>query len=100
MKQEDLKFDQGKPRYSLVPASALEAVAMVLTFGAEKYSAESWREVEDTDRYLDALIRHVEAVRKGEVYDQESGLQHMAHVATNAMFLFEFQLRDEKKDRR
>lgn len=96
MKQEDLKFDQGKPRYSLVPAYALEAVAQVLTFGAEKYAAESWREITDTDRYLDALMRHVEAIRKGEIYDQESGLQHMAHVATNAMFLFEFQLENEK----
>ncbi len=90
--QDQLKFDQGKPRYSLVPVNALEAVANVLTFGAEKYAANSWQNIEDTDRYLDALIRHVEAVRKGEIYDTESGIQHMAHVATNAMFLYEFEI--------
>lgn len=94
--QDQLKFDQGKPRYSLVPPHALEAVAQVLTFGAEKYEANSWQNVEDKDRYLDALMRHVEAVRKGEIYDEESGLQHMAHVAVNSMFLFEFQkIKDE-----
>ena len=94
--QSELKYDQGKPRYSLVPPHALEAVAQVLTFGAEKYEANSWQNIEDQDRYLDALIRHVEALRKGETHDDESGLQHMAHVAVNAMFLFEFQkIKDE-----
>ncbi len=90
IKQDQLKFDAGKPRYSLVPSKALEGVAKVLTFGANKYSANSWQLVEDTDRYIDALLRHIEAVRQGETHDSDSGLQHMAHVATNAMFLFEF----------
>lgn len=97
--QDQLKFDQGKLRYSLVPPHALEAVAQVLTFGAEKYEANSWQNIEDQDRYLDALMRHVEALRKGETHDTGeggSGLQHMAHVAVNAMFLFEFQkIKDE-----
>ena len=94
MNQNEIKFDAGKPRYSLIPPLALEGVANVLTFGAEKYSANSWQLIEDRSRYMDALIRHIEAVRKGEIYDQDSGLQHMAHVATNAMFLFEFTAKD------
>lgn len=88
--QNELKHDKGKSRYSLVPPRALEGIANILTFGAEKYAANSWQDIEDTERYMDAMIRHIEAVRMGEVYDKESGLQHMAHVATNAMFLFEF----------
>lgn len=91
MDQSQLKHDQGKPRYSLVPPAALEGVAKVLTFGAKKYSANSWQNVEDTSRYMDALIRHIEAFRQGEDVDPESGIHHMAHVATNAMFLYEFE---------
>ena len=90
MRQSELKHDHGKPRYSLVPPLALEGVANVLTFGAEKYEANSWQMVEDHSRYMDALIRHLEAVRKGETHDEESGIHHMAHVAVNAMFLYEF----------
>ncbi|MGD2065876.1 MAG: DUF5664 domain-containing protein [Candidatus Bathyarchaeota archaeon] len=89
MRQDQLKHDHGKPRYSLVPPLALEGVAKVLTFGAEKYEANSWQMVEDHSRYMDALIRHLEAVRKGETHDAESGMHHMAHVAVNAMFLYE-----------
>ena len=92
--QSELKYDAGKPRYSLVPPKALEGVAKVLTFGAKKYEANSWQLMEDTSRYMDALMRHIEAVRQGETHDTDSGLQHMAHVATNAMFLFEFIERD------
>lgn len=89
-KQEDLKFDLGKTKYSLVPPRALEGVAQVFTFGANKYSANSWQLIDDRSRYVDALIRHIEAFRMGETHDHDSGIQHMAHVATNAMILFEF----------
>lgn len=95
-KQSELKYDNGKTRYSLVPVKALEGVAKVLTFGANKYSANSWQLIDDTSRYMDALLRHIEAVRNGQTHDEDSGLQHMAHVATNAMFLFEFIEKEQK----
>lgn len=88
--QDQLKYDTGKIRYSLIPVKGLADVGKVLTFGAEKYEAESWREIEDKSRYMDALIRHVEQFRAGEIMDEESGLNHMAHVAVNALFLLEF----------
>lgn len=86
----DLKKDKGKPRYSLIPPNALEGVAMVLTFGAEKYEPNSWQRIEEVERYLDALMRHTEAIRKGEIIDPESGELHTAHISANAMFLHEF----------
>ena len=82
------KYDAGKRRYDLVPPAALAAVADVLTFGASKYDPENWRKVPDARRrYLAAIMRHVEAHRAGEVNDPESGLPHLAHAVTCAMFI-------------
>jgi hypothetical protein len=35
-----VKFDQNKPRYDLIPPEIEEAIAKVLTFGAQKYTTE------------------------------------------------------------
>ena len=82
-----MKFDTGKLRYGLIPPSATEALASVLTYGAKKYKANNWKEVDDTDRYVDALYRHLEAWRNGENLDEESKLPHLSHALTNIAFL-------------
>jgi len=88
-----MKFDGGKPRWSLLMegmSKALEGVAKVLTFGANKYAAHSWRTVpEGKERYRDALYRHLAAIEQGEELDPESGLRHWDHVICNALFLSE-----------
>lgn len=89
------KYDSGKLRYSLIPPEATEALAKVLTFGATKYSANSWQHVPNASiRYLDALYRHLEAYRSGDLIDSESGLPHIYHVLTNAAFLTYFTAKD------
>lgn len=94
-----LKYDGDKPRWTLMMgglAYALSLVVMVLTFGASKYKAHSWRQVENgRERYRDALYRHLAAYEAGEVHDPESGLPHLAHVTTNAMFLLELDKQQE-----
>lgn len=82
-----LKFDSGKLQYSLIPTSATLALAQVLTYGAKKYKPNNWQQVDDTTRYVDALYRHLEAWRSGELTDSESGLSHLAHAMTNIVFL-------------
>ena len=89
------KYDEGKLRYSLVPPFATKAIAEVLTFGAKKYAPNSWQLVDRAqERYLDALMRHLEAYRSGELFDPESKLPHLSHVLCNAAFLLHFQLKD------
>lgn len=83
------KNDGGKARYDLVPPSLMRGVAEVLTFGAQKYDAHNWKNVPDADRYTAALYRHLEAWREGEVVDEESGMLHLWHAATNLAFLIE-----------
>ena len=88
-----LKFDGGKPRWALLMGGmpkALAGVAAVLTFGAKKYAAHSWKKVENNkERYRDALYRHLNQLESGEAVDADSGLSHWDHVAANALFLSE-----------
>lgn len=86
------KADAGKPRYSLIPTEATKAMATILTFGAEKYEKDGWKSVPNAEeRYMDALYRHLEAYRGGELVDEESGESHLAHAITNIAFLLHFE---------
>ena len=86
------KHDSGKPLMGAVPPNALLAVARVLTFGAEKYGRDNWRQVESAEtRYLDAALRHINAYQRGESTDPESGESHLAHAVCSLMFMLELQ---------
>ena len=85
---EGLKYDKDKIRMDLVPLSVVESIAKVLTYGAKKYADNSWKELPDFwNRYKDALLRHLTAIDKGELIDEESGLDHIDQVLCNAAFL-------------
>lgn len=93
--EKGIKFDSEKPDYSLIPPNALEELVKVLTMGKNKYSRDNWRFLEDAEnRYFAAAQRHLWALRKGEIYDIESGLHHAAHAAACVLFLIEL---NEKK---
>lgn len=94
------KDDHGKPMWELLPWDALGHVVDVLTWAVKRsspapYAAHSWRNVpEAVDRYADALERHLVAWRLhrqglegGSEVDEQSGIHHLAHAATNALFL-------------
>ena len=92
-----LKFDQGKNRLGLVFrgfSKALWAVGQVGTFGANKYAPDSWQGLEQ-DRYQDALLRHLFLYFQGEKTDEESGLNHLSHVAWNALAILNMELENE-----
>lgn len=94
------KFDTGKPRVGLLPGRALEEVAAILTFGAEKYGDHNWREGMTWSRIYDAILRHVVAFIRGEDKDPESGRSHIAHAACGTLFLLEYILEGIGKDDR
>lgn len=91
------KHDQGKPILGAVPPHAELAVGRVLTFGAEKYARGNWDKVEDHEnRYMDAALRHLNAHRRGELTDGESGESHLAHAACCILFMLDKQERGNK----
>ena len=94
------KIDK-KLRWELLPLSLIEWIVKVYTFGANKYSANSWQKLDDGyDRYKAALFRHIVLHEQGERFDRESGLPHLAHAAWNAIAMLHFGLKDMKDGNR
>ncbi len=89
MAAEGLKELKEKLKYSLLPLDTLEQVIRVLEYGAKKYEAQNWRYVNPrAEIYFEAMMRHAVArYYRGEHNDPESGLPHVAHMVTNAIFL-------------
>jgi hypothetical protein len=85
-----VKHDGQKNRLDLLPFRALEEVAKVLTFGAEKYADNNWQKVRPRRRYFGAALRHLWARALGEQTDTDSGLPHLAHAACDILFLLSF----------
>ena len=81
---------------SLVPVSLISGVRAVRLFGLQKYhDPDNWKQVEP-ERYHQAMLRHILAAWNDPYkIDPESGLPHIAHVATNIAFLLE--MKEEKK---
>ena len=91
MTDSGMKHDAHKPRLGLVPPMTATRIAAVMTECVERekepYAINSWRNVTPMTRWLDALERHVEAIKNGEHIDDDSSLPHIDHVLTNAAIL-------------
>lgn len=86
-----MKYDSDKPRYSLLPKGAVNAVIDVLEFGAKKYEADNWQKVDNAkERYYNAAMRHIDKWWNGEKHDPETNIHHLAHASTNLFFLMWF----------
>jgi len=101
LKQPGTKGDLGKSpvlqgAFQYFPR-ALDAVAKVSEFGANKYSWKGWEQVPDgINRYGNALCRHIlQETIQGE-YDRETGMLHAAQEAWNALARLELILREGK----
>lgn len=101
MPNSDQKFKadagklQGRLLFEGMPR-ALKLAMAVLSYGAQKYEAHSWRNVLP-DRYKDAKARHM-IDGETEFADDESGLWHKAHELVNLMFLIELETKGMDED--
>lgn len=92
------KYDNGKLRYDLIPWECIQELAEIYTFGAEKYTENSWQQLPDfKNRYFSALMRHLLAWWDGEIFDKESGRNHLAHALWNVTALLWWDLKDGMK---
>lgn len=90
---QSAKADAGKPRLTLVPLQILFDIAKVREYAVNtKYKdPDKWKKVE-VERYRDAMFRHLVAyIQDPHGVDEESGLSHLAHLATNVAFLCELE---------
>lgn len=90
----------GKLRWELLPLPLIEEIVKVYTFGATKYDDNSWQTLPNGEnRYKAAMLRHLVAYDKGEVNDPESGINHLAHVAWNAIAMLHLSLKEHTKNK-
>lgn len=87
MKEEGLRFNEGKLRVDLITPEITKGIAEVLTFGANKYGDSNWCKGQKWSKVIASLKRHLLAIESGEDFDKESGLKHINHVLCNAGFL-------------
>jgi hypothetical protein len=87
-------------RFDLLPPEALWAVAEHLGKGASKYEARNWERGYDFGLSYAAMQRHAHQWWGGEEIDDETGSHHLAAVATHALFLLTFVLRNIGTDDR
>lgn len=79
-----------KLRLDLLPVAALCDVAAVMTYGATKYAERNWEQgAKPSGEYIACALRHILAYQGGEDIDPESRRPHLAHAATNLLFLLE-----------
>lgn len=93
--KKDLKDTFGKLRYDLVPPEWIEAMAEVMSYGAQKYDDNNWRSGVASN-YEAALMRHFQAWRMGEDIDPESHLPHLAHALANIGILITLTAKEGK----
>lgn len=94
------RYNEGKPKWSLVSWKALIPMVQVLEFGAKKYSSWNWTKGLKYTEVCESLLRHVHAFLEGEDNDPESKLSHVGHILCNGMFLsYMFLFRKDMDDR-
>lgn len=81
-------FIDGKLRWDLLPLEEIEDVVKVYTAGSKKYGDNTWQLLDNGyQRYKAAMFRHLLEYEKGNKIDADTGCQHLAQVAWNAIAL-------------
>lgn len=79
-----------KPPLHLVPPALALWVSKVFQQSGIKYGPFNWREkAVKKSIYLDAIERHLLALKDGEWAAVDSGLPHLAHIGANVAILFD-----------
>ena len=84
-KDRSLRYNSGKPDYSLIPIAAMQEAAKVLEYGASKYERDNWKRPTHWSVSFACLQRHLAAWQSGEDLDPESGRNHLGHAMCNIL---------------
>jgi hypothetical protein len=83
--ERSLRYNSGKPDYSLIPIAAMQEAAKVLEYGASKYERDNWKRPTHWSVSFACLQRHLAAWQSGEDLDPESGRNHLGHAMCNIL---------------
>lgn len=94
-----IKYDEGKPDFTLIPQLALRQVAVVATLGANRYPDFNYSKHESPRRLVAAACRHINEYLSGEDND-EIGTHHLANATMDLMIALDNILNGISKDDR
>lgn len=84
-----------KPKFSLIPADALNVVAGVMTWGnIGSHEEGDWEGLTSEQEHIDKTLRHINNHQRGDVYD-ESGYHHLAHAAADCLIALSLLIRGQ-----
>lgn len=86
-----MRFNEGKAEFSYIMSmpNAMAGLSAAFAMGAKKYARDNWKKGLNRNELIDSALRHLMKAQNGEVFDEESGLDHLFHFAWNAMVLAE-----------
>lgn len=117
VENKGLRYNGGKPQYSLIDYTLLEPMVRTLEYGAHKYSVfedekgnkikgsevtveeskklklissgrDNWKKGFPMKELIDSAYRHINAYNAGELVDKESGCHHLGNLMCNILFIF------------
>lgn len=99
-----VKNDAEKPDLTLLPYGALSQAAFASMYGAKKYGKDNWKLGDDYSssimRFIAAALRHLHQRSSGQQYDDETGLDHLAHAAASCLFALELSLTNKEGNKK
>lgn len=84
---ESKRYNAGKIQTREIDPNFILALGEVLTKSRVKYEHYNWQKPTKFSTPYESLMRHLLAFQSGEDIDKETGCSHLAHCATNIMFL-------------
>ena len=81
------RFDKKKIRWRNFPSFLIRPLAQVAQYGEGKYSMYNYLKGGSQNQYLDCIKRHLDAYEdpRQDDLDNESRINHLAHVAWNSL---------------
>lgn len=94
------KKDEGKARWDLLPLEVVDAVARILTRGAQKYAARNWEKGIAYGRVFAGVMRHLtewwicKLFGRDGINHTDGPESHIDHAITGLMFLSAYEKRN------
>ena len=98
--EQGLRYNDGKPKWSLIDFDTLEGALKVFEFGKEKYGVDNWKKGLLTTEICESLMRHLVSYLNSNDLDKETNLPHVDHILCNAIMLAYTQRFNNKFDDR
>ena len=87
MSETGLRYNTNKPKWSLIPQSALIPMVRAAEYGATKYAPHNWKKGLKISEICESLKRHLDDFMEGKDIDPESDLPHTCGIQWNSMAL-------------